>query len=164
MCEVERALVRWITELFGLPPSAGGQFVSGASMANLTALTVARDQILGEDIARRSKAVAYVSDQAHFCVVKALKIIGFSDRNVRILPSESALRMDPTRLQTAIAQDLRNGKVSFLIVGPCGTTRTGSIDPLAELADIASKHNIWMHVDAAYDGSVAFFQNPPHTG
>lgn len=133
-----------MVELFGLPPSAGG--------------------LLGEDIARRSKAVAYVSDQAHFCVVKALKIIGFSDRNVRILPSDSAFRMDPTRLQTAIAQDLRNGKVPFLIVGLCGTTRTGSIDPLAELADIANKHNIWMHVDAAYGGSVAFFQNPPHTG
>ena len=80
--------MKWITELFGLSSSAGGQFVSGASMANLTALTVARDQILGEDISRHSKAVAYISDQTHFRVVKALKIIVFSDRNVRILPSD----------------------------------------------------------------------------
>lgn len=156
VCEVERDLVRWIVELFGLPSSAGGQFVSGASMANLTALTVARDQILGEDVSRRSRAVAYISDQTHFCVVKALKIIGFSDRNVRVLPSDSAFKMDPVRLQTAIARDLRNGELPFLIVGTCGTTRTGSIDPLEELADIANKHHIWMHVDAAYGGSVAF--------
>lgn len=156
VCAVEKSLIRWISKQFGLPSSAGGQFVSGASMANLTALTIARDQILGDSIARRCKGVAYISDQTHFCVAKALRIIGFSTDNIRIIPSNAQFQMDITELKTAIIRDLLSDQAPFVIVATCGTTSTGSIDRLEEIADIANKHNIWFHVDAAYGGSVAF--------
>jgi glutamate/tyrosine decarboxylase-like PLP-dependent enzyme len=139
----------------GLPSSAGGNFVSGASMANLTALIVARDQMLGEDMMRRERAVIYVSAETHFCVRKALRNIGFSNRNIRTIEPDLNFCMDTAQLSKMIDQDLNSGNSPFVIVGTCGTTKTGSIDPLEELAEIASKHNIWLHVDAAYGGSLA---------
>ncbi|KAJ6001158.1 pyridoxal phosphate-dependent transferase [Penicillium waksmanii] len=156
VCAIEKSFIAWICEQIGLPSSAGGHFVSGASVANLTALIVARDQMLGEKMWRRERAVGYISDQTHFCVRKALGIIGFSDRNIRVIESNSQYRMDATQLSRMIDQDLKSGNIPFVIVGTCGTTNTGSIDPLEELAEIADKHNIWLHIDAAYGGSVAF--------
>lgn len=156
VCAVEESFVAWICEQMGLPSSAGGHFVSGASVANLTALIVARDQMLGEELSRREKAVVYISDQTHFCVRKALKIIGFADRNIRTIPSDSEFRMDVTQLSSIISEDSKSENIPFVIVGTCGTTNTGSIDPLEELAEVAEKYNIWLHIDAAYGGSAAF--------
>jgi glutamate/tyrosine decarboxylase-like PLP-dependent enzyme len=112
--------------------------------------------MLGEEMSRRERAVVYVSDQTHFCVRKAIRIIGFTDRNIRTIASDSDFRMDATQLLSTIYQDLKSGNTPFVIVGTCGTTNTGSIDPMEELAEIANKHNIWLHIDAAYGGSAAF--------
>lgn len=157
VCAIENSLTQWIAqEIFGLPPSSGGQFVSGASMANLTALIVARDRILGDDLIKRAMGVAYISDQTHFCVAKALRIAGIPDSNIRVIPSDAQFRMDVLKLEVEISKDLLNGYKPFVIVATCGTTNTGSIDPLKESANIARTYNVWMHVDAAYGGSVAF--------
>ncbi|GFF59924.1 LOW QUALITY PROTEIN: hypothetical protein IFM46972_11503 [Aspergillus udagawae] len=156
VCVMETALVRWICDQFGLPEEAGGHFVSGASMANLTALTVARDSMLGEHIGKRDNAVAYISDQTHFCVAKALKIIGFSDHHLRVIKTNANFQMDPTELACVITRDLCDGRTPFAVIATSGTTNTGTIDPLEEIAHIAEKHNIWLHVDAAYGGSLAF--------
>ncbi|RJE23408.1 Pyridoxal-dependent decarboxylase conserved domain protein [Aspergillus sclerotialis] len=157
VCAIENNLIQWIAqEIFGLPSSSGGQFVSGASMANLTALIVARDQILGNDPIQRSMGIAYISDQTHFCVAKALRIVGIPDSNIRVIRSDAQFRMDVFKLELAISEDILNGYKPFVIVATCGTTNTGSIDPLKESADISRTYNVWMHVDAAYGGSVAF--------
>ncbi|KAJ5389344.1 pyridoxal phosphate-dependent transferase [Penicillium cataractarum] len=156
VCTVESSLIEWIAQRFGLPTSAGGHFVSGASMATLTAIIVARDQILGECEARRSKGIAYISDQTHFSVRKALRIIGIPLGNVRVIPSDAGFRMNPDKLSETILEDIRDGRRPFLVVGTCGTTGSGAIDPLYEIGKTTRLHNIWLHVDAAYGGSVAF--------
>lgn len=156
VCVMETALIRWICHQFCLPEEAGGHFVSGASMANLTALTVARDSMLGENMGKRDKAVAYISGQTHFCVAKALKIIGFSDHNLRVVETNANFQMDPTELAYVITRDLSDGRIPFAVIATSGTTNTGTIDPLEEIAHIAEKYNIWLHVDAAYGGSLAF--------
>ncbi|KAJ5762967.1 pyridoxal phosphate-dependent transferase [Penicillium manginii] len=156
VCTVEQSLIEWIAQLFGLPASAGGHFVSGSSMATLTATIVARDHILGECQAERSKGVAYISDQTHFSVPKALRIIGIPPENIRVIPSEAKFRMNSYKLGQKILEDKQEGKIPFLVVGTCGTTGSGAIDPLHEIGEITRLHNIWFHVDAAYGGSVAF--------
>ncbi|KAE8152318.1 pyridoxal-dependent decarboxylase [Aspergillus avenaceus] len=154
VCAVERSLIAWIAERFGLPPSAGGQFVSGASMACLTACTVARDQRLNDHT--RCKGVAYVSEETHFCTRKALHIIGLLDYQIRTIRCDAAFHMNVDHLRQAITEDLEKGLSPFLVVATCGTTSTGAIDHLDQIADIARRHKLWLHVDAAYGGSVAF--------
>jgi L-2,4-diaminobutyrate decarboxylase len=150
---IEVALVAWLAVQVGLPHSAGGLFVSGGSMANLTGMAVARDRRLRED--ERTRGVAYLSDQTHFCVPKVLRILGFFDNQMRTIPSDAMFRMDMVELEKAIIADKERGYVPFLIVANCGTTNTGAIDPLNEIADLAQKHGMWMHVDGAYGASVA---------
>ncbi|KAE8368025.1 pyridoxal phosphate-dependent transferase [Aspergillus caelatus] len=154
VCAVERSMIAWIAEQFGLPSSAGGQFVSGASMATLTAVTVARDQRLS--VGLRPKATVYISDESHFCIIKALRIIGFLDSQIRTIRCDSKYRMDTDYLRRAISKDTEDALKPFLVVATCGTTSTGAIDSLNEIADIADEHGLWMHVDAAYGGSAAF--------
>lgn len=154
VCTVEASLIEWIADRFGLPPSAGGQFVSGASMANLTAMTVARDQMLQDET--RSKGVVYISSQAHFCIAKGLRIIGLSEKQIRTIDCDESFQMDIAKLSLAISKDRQSDFQPFLIVATCGTTSTGSIDPLKKIAEIAKEHRMWMHVDAAYGGSAAF--------
>ncbi|KAF3005314.1 hypothetical protein E8E15_001224 [Penicillium rubens] len=157
VCTVESRLIEWIAKLFGLPSSAGGQFVSGASMANLTAVTVARDQKL--EIEQRAKGVAYISEEAHFCIRKVLRIVGISDNQIRVIKTDDEFRLNTVELQHEINKDVADGWKPFLIVASCGTTNTGSIDPIEELSKIATNHGMWLHVDAAYGGSVAFSEN-----
>lgn len=150
----EVSLVAWLVAQVGLPPtSAGGVFVSGGSMANLTGLSLARDQILPED--QRHRGVAYMSQQTHFSVPKALRLLGISDRQMRTIPCGPDYRLDIKALQQAILEDSANGLIPFAVIGNCGTTNTGAIDPLHEIADVAHDHKMWFHVDGSYGASVA---------
>ncbi|KAL7929510.1 pyridoxal phosphate-dependent transferase [Trichoderma chlorosporum] len=150
---VEVELIAWLAAQVGLPSSAGGIFVSGGSVANLTAMTAARDQRLKQD--DRSKGIIYFSDQTHFCVPKALRILGFFDYQMRKIPSDKNFYMDVAKLEETIIADKSQGLVPFLVIANCGTTNTGAIDPLDEIADLAHEHNLWMHADGAYGASVA---------
>ncbi|KAE8341550.1 hypothetical protein BDV24DRAFT_174466 [Aspergillus arachidicola] len=154
VCAAEKSMIAWIAERFGLPSSAGGQFVSGASMATLTAVAVARDQRLEAEL--RHRATVYISDESHFCITKALRVVGMLDSQIRTIRCDSKYRMDSGHLRRAISEDLADGFKPFLVVATCGSTSTGAIDPLSEIADIADEHGLWMHVDAAYGGSAAF--------
>ena len=149
---VEQELIRWMCGLAGYPEHAGGLFVSGGSMANLTALTAARDAKL--TYAEREDAVAYVSDQTHSSVAKGLLIIGFRPDQVRSIPSDSAFRMRTDQLEAAIREDLAAGRKPFAVIATAGTTNTGSIDPLEEIASICEAYGLWMHVDGAYGASI----------
>ena len=149
---IEQETIRWMCGLAGYPETAGGLFVSGGSMANLTALTAARDAKL--TYSDRELGVAYVSDQTHSSVAKGLHIIGFRPDQVRSIPSDSAFRMKIPELRAAIEADLRAGKKPFAVIATAGTTNTGSIDPLEEIAGICENFSLWMHVDGAYGASV----------
>ncbi|KAL6889986.1 pyridoxal phosphate-dependent transferase [Trichoderma evansii] len=143
----------WPAAWSRMPASTGGTFVSGGSMANLSALAIARDQKLAENT--RSLGVVYFSDQTHFSVPKVLRLLGFSNNQMRQLPADSNFRLDMVQLEKTIAVDKSKGFIPFLIVANAGSTNTGSIDPLNEIADLAKKYNMWMHVDGAYGASVA---------
>lgn len=155
---VESELIAWLNERIGFPPGAGGLFVSGGSMANLTALTIARDRRLHAN--ERSLGVAYVSDQTHSSVAKGLRIIGFLDRQIRRIPCDDAFRMDAARLSDAIARDRAAGLVPFAVIANAGSTNTGSIDPLPAIADLCEREALWLHVDGAYGASIAL--SPEH--
>ncbi|KAH8812951.1 pyridoxal phosphate-dependent transferase [Xylogone sp. PMI_703] len=154
---VESGLIRFLAERLGLPGTAGGLFVSSGSMANLTALVVARDQKLGQSIQDRAKGVIYVSDQTHSSIAKGLRIIGFMDNQIRKIKSNGRFQMNIDALREAISLDKSQGLIPFLIVASCGTTNTGSIDPLHEIVAIARNHSpgLWVHVDGAYGASTA---------
>lgn len=150
---VENTLLRWLADQAGLPPSAAGCFVSGGSMANMTAIVMARDNTLPQN--RRSDGVVYISDQTHMSLAKGLHMAGFCDYQIRTLPTDQNFRFDLESLSQAILTDKAKGLLPFLIVGSCGTTNTGSIDPLHGLADLAEKHSMWLHVDGAYGASIS---------
>lgn len=148
---IEVGLIDWLAARAGMPASTGGLFVSGGSMANLTALTVARDQKLSPE--ERSLATAYVSDQTHSSVAKSLQVIGFLPRQIRRIPTDAAFRMDMVALADTIEQDREAGLKPFAVIASAGTTNTGSIDPLRAIREICDRHDLWMHVDGAYGAS-----------
>jgi L-2,4-diaminobutyrate decarboxylase len=152
---VEDSLCRWLAVQAGFPAEegAGGVFVSGGSMANLTGLILARDQKLKFE--ERARGVAYVSDQTHGSVAKGLRILGFRNEQIRKVKSDEDFRMDVAALVDTVEKDKEAGLVPFLIVATCGTTNTGNVDPMDKIAAFAQSQNMWMHVDGAYGASVA---------
>ena len=144
---VELTVLEWLREMCGLPASAGGVFVSGGTMANLTALAVARHvKIRG----RLEDATVYFSDQAHSSLEKALRVIGLPAENQRRLPSDSAYRLPIGELARQIELDRAAGKHPFCVIASAGTTNTGAIDPLPELSALCREQGLWLHVDGAY--------------
>lgn len=148
---LEKKLIRWMSDLAGYPRESGGLFVSGGSIANLTALTAARDTILSYD--ERSRAVVYVSDQTHSSVSKGLHIIGFGKDQIHVIPTDRFFCMDISALQEAIAEDVANGKKPFAVIASAGTTNTGSVDPISEISALCRKYGMWLHVDGAFGAS-----------
>jgi glutamate/tyrosine decarboxylase-like PLP-dependent enzyme len=147
---VELVTLDWLRKWCGLPNSAGGVFVSGGSMANLTALAVARRVALEDRIAG---AVAYCSDQTHSAVDRAFAVLGFGPDQVRRLRSDDEYRLSIPSLRDAIAADRAAGRRPFCVVANAGTTNTGAVDPLVEVADLCGAEGLWMHADAAYGGA-----------
>ena len=145
--QIELVTIDWLREMCGLPETAGGLFVSGGSMANLTALATARRAKLND---RSENPVVYFSDQTHNSVEKALRVLGFAPEQIRKLPSDDELRLPLESLRQAVTEDRANGKQPFCVIANAGTTNTGAIDPLNELADFCASQNLWLHVDGAY--------------
>ncbi|HEX5182564.1 MAG TPA: aminotransferase class I/II-fold pyridoxal phosphate-dependent enzyme [Allosphingosinicella sp.] len=145
--QLELVVTDWLREMCGLPEGAGGLFVSGGSMANLTALTAARHARLG---GRTEGAIVYLSDQTHSSVARSLKVIGFASEQIRILAADADFRLPLDALESAIAADRAAGRRPFCIVANAGTTNSGAVDPLPELADLCRAEQLWLHVDGAY--------------
>ncbi len=149
--EMEIVTMNWLLKLYGFPVKRGGGiFTSGGSMANLTAVATARKVKCGEDF---SKAVIYLSDQAHSSNIKAIGILGFRKEQIRIIPTDNEFKMSVNKLKNAIAKDKLEGWQPFCFIASAGTTNTGTVDPLNELATICKKEKIWFHIDAAYGGA-----------
>ena len=144
---VELQTIEWLCRECGLPETAGGLFVSGGSMANLTALATARRVTLGGPDAG---AVAYCSSQTHSSLTKGLRVIGFTADQVRTVDTDDGLRLSTDALERAIATDQAAGRRPFCVIANAGTTNTGAVDPLDRVADICAAHGMWMHVDGAY--------------
>jgi glutamate/tyrosine decarboxylase-like PLP-dependent enzyme len=145
--ELELVTVDWLRQICGLPETAGGLFVSGGSMANLTALAVARRVKLGDRI---EDAVVYCSDQTHSAVDKGLGVLGYRPEQIRKLPSDEEFRLSPGRLEREILSDRATGKRPFCVIANAGTTNTGAVDPLVELRRLCDREGLWLHADGAY--------------
>ena len=161
---VEEEVTTWLRALIGFGDGAWGVLTSGGVMANVMALTVARDvhlaRLLGRDEPPRAAALdrtrVYASDQAHFSIARALDILGFPPETLRIVPSDERFRLHAAPVAEAIAEDRAAGLVPFAIAPVVGSTNTGSTDLTEELADLAEREDLWLHVDAAYGGAARF--------
>ena len=153
---VERAAIGWLRELCGMPEEAGGLFVSGGAVANLTGLAVARQIQLGNDM---RDAVIYCSDQAHFVISRGLRILGFAPEQLREIHADDGFRLPVAGLEKAIAEDRAAGKRPFCVAATAGTTNTGTVDPLNELADLCERESLWLHVDGAYGASACLTEH-----
>jgi glutamate/tyrosine decarboxylase-like PLP-dependent enzyme len=151
---MENALIQWAGELIGYPPGFGGNLTSGGSIANLIAISTARNakQIKGKNLDR---TVIYLSAQTHHSIRKAIKISGLEECVLRTIGVDDHYRLDPEQLKDQIEHDQKRNLHPFLIVASAGTTDLGVVDPLKEISQIARTHGLWLHVDAAYGG---FFQ------
>jgi len=146
--ELEIVTLNWLLKMFDFPVTKGGGiFTSGGSMANLTALTTARRVKCGDDF---SKGVIYLSDQAHSSNIKAIRVLGFKKEQIKIIPTDLEFKFSINKLKNEIARDQLEGKKPFCIIASAGTTNTGTVDPLDDLADICEKENLWFHIDGAY--------------
>ena len=154
---MERTLIRWLCDIFSFPEESGGTLCSGGSIANLTAIVAARDahQIKGAGI---GTSVIYMTDQIHHCIQKALRIAGLGDCPIHTISRTTEDKMDMEALESTINSDKAKGLTPWMIIASAGTTDTGAVDPLDQIATISSNHGLWMHVDAAYGG---FFQLCP---
>lgn len=149
---LEMVTIDWLRDACGMPATAGGLFLSGGSMANLTAIAVARHKLLGEET---GDAVLYFSDQTHSSVARGARVLGFRSDQLRQLPSGDDQTLAPETLEAAIAEDRRNGRRPFCLIANAGTTSTGAVDPIAALADLCRRHGLWLHVDGAYGAAAA---------
>jgi aromatic-L-amino-acid decarboxylase len=145
---VELVVVDWLRELCGLPDGAEGVLVTGGSVASLVALAAARSARAPGD-----HAVAYVSSEGHASVARALRILGVP--HVRTVTAGPDCRLDPEAVRAAVEADRAAGLTPFCVVGNAGTTSSGAVDPLPELADLG----LWLHVDGAY-GAPAVLTEP----
>lgn len=148
---VELEVLSWLKSVFSFPESSVGNLTSGGSISTLIALTAARDHH-GVKNERIPQAVVYLSEQVHHSTQKALRIIGLGDVVMRKVALDEHHRMQVSVLKATIEADLAQGLQPFLIVATSGTTDTGAVDPLAEIAAVAKQHKLWFHVDAAYGG------------
>lgn len=156
--EIERLTIEWIRQIVGFDPGAAGLFVSGGSMANLSALAAARraqfsqrpvDDVTTSETARLR---VYASQETHHSIGKAMTLLGFAPDCLRHIAANAQGKIETDDLVAKIKQDRAAGFQPFCVVANAGTVMTGSIDPLNELADIAQRFHLWMHVDACYGG------------
>lgn len=150
---MENALLRWMADIVGYPETSAGSLTSGGSVANLTAVVAARDAhgISSKDF---SRAVVYLTSQAHHSVEKALRIAGLGECIKRNISCNERYRMKPDALEAAIVNDKKSGLHPWFIAASAGSTDAGIVDPLAEIGDVARRHGLWFHIDGAYG---AFF-------
>ena len=153
---VERRVVGWLAELFNWPTDTPGLLVSGGSMANLVALTAARDaSIPGHSREDGMQAVTtpltvYTSQEVHTSVAKAVDMLGIGSNYLRKIPVDDAFQMRVDALKEAIAADRADGLHPGIVVASAGTVQTGAFDPIDAIADVCEEEGLWLHADGAY--------------
>jgi aromatic-L-amino-acid decarboxylase len=158
---VEEEVVRWLCDLVGYGPASFGLLTSGGVMANFMGMAIARDVHLGRllDQGRAPRGGmldgvrVYTSDQTHFSIARALDELGFPPETLVVIPADSAFHLRGEPVATAVARDRAAGLVPFAIAAVAGSTNTGSVDAIGELAHVATDEDLWLHVDAAYGGA-----------
>ncbi|MBL1276452.1 MAG: aminotransferase class V-fold PLP-dependent enzyme [Ectothiorhodospiraceae bacterium] len=164
--EIENQTVQWLAEIIGFGKACDGIFVSGGNVANFTAILCAKQYKLKSSRVRQlyekrncSIFSIYASTETHTWIDKFIKVFGFSQCNLRLIPCDNECQIKIPDLETTIAIDLSNGLVPLTIIATAGTTSTGAIDPIVRLSNVAKKHDIWLHVDGAYGALAACLES-----
>jgi glutamate/tyrosine decarboxylase-like PLP-dependent enzyme len=156
---VERQVLQWFRRLLGFPASSMGLLVSGGSMATMTALAVARHVKSGVDVRANGLRDAprpfafYMSSEAHGCARKAIELLGFGSASIRTIPVDADYRMKVDALDAALREDRARQVQPIAVVATAGSTNTGAIDDLEAITGVCRRHDVWLHVDAAYGGA-----------
>ena len=148
---MENMLIRWMCEIVGYPADAAGNLTTSGSLGNMIAIVTARD---GRNItsAQVARSVIYLSKQTHHSVDKAIRVAGLGECIIRYIPIDEKYKIKPGELAKQIDEDIATGLNPFLVVASAGTTDVGAIDPLVEIGEVAKRHGLWYHIDAAYGG------------
>ncbi len=156
--EIERLTVRWLAELLGYPADCGGIFVSGATMANFSAILTALRNVAEYDStaeglqseARDGRFLLYMSDhEGHCSVTRVADMLNLGRNAVRLVPSRSDFSLDCAALRRMLDADIARGDRPFCVVAQIGSVNVGCIDPLTELADLCAEYSLWLHGDGA---------------
>lgn len=165
--QVEQTVIRWMKEILGYPAHAAGMLVSGGSLANFAGLAAARSakapgNIVRDGLAGAPPMCVYASREAHFSVAKAAVMLGLGEAHVRQVETDERFRMSLEALTSLVAEDRAAGRLPFCVAASAGTTATGAVDPIRDLADFARREGLWLHVDAAYGGFAALAPGARH--
>ena len=158
--EVERCVIRWIAEFIGYSPDAGGCLLSGGSAGNMVGLAVARRRKAPFDSASLGMrggppVTVYVSHEGHASIEKSMVLLGMGREHLRRIALRDDFTIDLEALARQVSDDRAQGRHPICVIGNAGTTNTGAVDPLGELADFCREEGLWLHVDAAYGGPAA---------
>jgi aromatic-L-amino-acid decarboxylase len=156
--EIERHTLGWLAAKFGLPEDAIATFTSGGSEANLSAICVALTRAFPDygELGLRGLAAnptIYLTEEAHHGYNKLAHMTGIGRRSLRLVATDSDLKMDLEDLKGRVTEDRKNGFHPFMVVGTAGTTAAGVIDPLPEISRFCKEAGLWFHVDAAWGGA-----------
>ena len=168
--ELEQLVVRWLGSLIEYDANAKGLLTSGGSMANMIALLVASRRKLGADASRKGlwtagqPLIVYASEEAHMSIAKAADVLGLGRDQVHVIACDDrgAKRMRVDSLRAQLENDLRDGLRPCCVVASAGTVNTGAVDPLDEIARVASEFDLWFHVDGAYGAPGVLDQRKKH--
>ncbi len=162
---IEIALIRKLNGLVGFI-DGDGTFLTGGSNANLIAMFSARNKACPEIKTKGAcgctKLAAFVSEQCHYSFDTAANLLGIGSDQVHKIPADENGRMQVAALDAAIRQSVADGETPFFIGATAGTTLLGAYDPVEEIAAVAEKHKIWVHVDGAFGGPVLLSQKHRH--
>jgi aromatic-L-amino-acid decarboxylase len=164
VAELEERTLDWLRQWLGLPEGWFGIIYDTASTSSMHAIVCAREMVVPEARSEGSRAdlTLYTSEQSHSSIEKGAIAVGLGQKHVRKVPVDSEFRMRANVLAAMIEQDKAAGKRPICVVATVGTTSSTSIDPVAQIVDIAEKHGMWVHVDAAYAGAAAILPEHRH--
>lgn len=169
---IEQEMIDWATDRIGLSDKADGVFTSGGTQSNLMAMLLARDHFayekyrlnIKEDGAdqRVQKFRILCSEKSHFSLQKSAALLGMGYNAVIPVPTDHEMKMDMDALRSLVESTIEKGEIPIAVVATMGTTDYGSFDPLSEIAWLAQKYGLWLHVDGAYGGCYAMTNTHKH--
>ncbi len=164
MVGVEKTILREVCNLIGWDENSNGTFATGGSMTNFMSMLMARDKANPKYRFEGGlvKMTVYTSKESHYSIPKNAAFCGIGRDNVRFIDTNSLGQIDVEQLAQTIEADIANGYQPVLVNATAGTTVLGEFDPIHLLADLCEKHNIWLHIDGAYCGSVIFSKQYRH--